>query len=417
MTRRFNQTEIDMIPEDWGEKFLGDCIELVYGEGLPKRKRINGNIPVYGSNGIIGFHDKFLVEGPGIIVGRKGSVGEVAFSKNNYWPIDTTYYVRMKGDNDILFWYYFLRTLNLSQMNTHSAVPGLNRDLVYEIVRSIPPFLEQRAIAKIFSDLDEKIEFNRQMNRTLESIAQAIFKHWFIDFEFPDEEGKPYRSSGSEMVDSELGEIPKAWKVNKIKDVVADRKYAIVDGPFGTQLHSDEYVSEGVPVIRITNLTYEGRFISKGLVFITEDKFNSLKRSAVYPGDILLAKTGATIGKLSMMPGYIEKALIASSILKISPNQNNRYYLYNIIRNLSNKNYWDKISAGSTRSTVNLIDIKDIPIIIPDSRLLRVFENLLNNFYFIIENNEKQNQNLTQIRDSLLPNLMSGKLEIKEMLR
>ena len=250
------------------------------------------------------------------------------------------------------------------------------------------------------------------MNKTLESIAQAIFKHWFIDFEFPDEEGKPYRSSGSEMVDSELGEIPKAWKVNKIKDVVADRKYAIVDGPFGTQLHSDEYVSEGVPVIRITNLTYEGRFISKGLVFITEDKFNSLKRSAVYPGDILLAKTGATIGKLSMMPGYIEKALIASSILKISPNQNNRYYLYNIIRNLSNKNYWDKISAGSTRSTVNLIDIKDIPIIIPDSRLLRVFENLLNNFYFIIENNEKQNQNLTQIRDSLLPKLINGTIKL-----
>jgi len=157
---------------------------LVYGDGLPERERRNGPIPVFGSNGITGFHDKALIRGPGIIIGRKGTVGQVALSKGDFWTIDTTYYVKLKEDGDIFFWFYLLQTLGLSQMNSHSAVPGLNRDDVYSILKEIPPLAEQRAIAKILSDLDDKIELNHQMNKTLESIVQAIFKRWFVDFEF-----------------------------------------------------------------------------------------------------------------------------------------------------------------------------------------------------------------------------------------
>jgi type I restriction enzyme S subunit len=92
----FKGTEIGMIPEDWEKKNLGEEVELCYGKGLPKKNRIPGPYPVFGSNGIVGSHNEFLVEGPGIIIGRKGSVGEVKFSKNNFWPIDTTYYLKVK---------------------------------------------------------------------------------------------------------------------------------------------------------------------------------------------------------------------------------------------------------------------------------------------------------------------------------
>ncbi len=215
---KFKQTEIGKNLEEWEVKELKKDIELVYGKSLTEKKRVKGNYPVFGSNGVVGFHNEFLVKGPGIIIGRKGSVGEVKFSKRDFWPIDTTYYVKLKNKGNIVFWYYFLLNLGLSQLNSHSAVPGLNRDQVYRISEKIPPLQEQTAIAKILSDLDSKIELFQKQNKTLEAIGQAIFKHWFIDFEFPNEKGKTYKSSGGGMIDSELGAIPKDWKVNQLKD-------------------------------------------------------------------------------------------------------------------------------------------------------------------------------------------------------
>jgi len=176
--------------DGWELRKLDNEIELCYGKSLPEKDRVHGNFPVFGSNGIIGYHNEYLVDGPGIIIGRKGSVGEVVYSEKNFWPIDTTYFVKLKRGGDIRFWYYFLKTQKLSRMNTHSAVPGLNRNQVYDLKACIPPISEQKSIASILSSLDDKIELNHRMNKTLESIAQAIFKHWFIDFEFPNEEGK-----------------------------------------------------------------------------------------------------------------------------------------------------------------------------------------------------------------------------------
>jgi type I restriction enzyme S subunit len=176
--QKFRETEIEKIPKEWEVNLLGEVLELSYGKGLAKNKRTKGQFPVFGSNGIIDFHNKFLVEGPGIIVGRKGSVGEITFCKTNFWPIDTTYFVKLKEEGAIRFWYYFLKTLNLNKMNAHSAVPGLNRDQVYELKQAIPNLKEQHRIASILSSLDDKIELNRRMNKTLEMIGQAIFKDY-----------------------------------------------------------------------------------------------------------------------------------------------------------------------------------------------------------------------------------------------
>jgi len=166
---------------DKASSSIGDHIELIYGEGLPERNRRGNKYPVYGSNGIVGFHEQSLVKGPGVIIGRKGTVGQVTLSKNDFWPIDTTYYVKLKEGNDLIFWFYLLQTLGLNKMNSHSAVPGLNRDNVYSVLREVPPLSKQRAIAKILYDFDEKIELNHQMNKTLEATVQVLFKRYFVD--------------------------------------------------------------------------------------------------------------------------------------------------------------------------------------------------------------------------------------------
>ena len=161
------------------QKYLKDEIELEYGKGLTRNQRRNGKIPVYGSNGIVDYNDKFYFEGPGIIIGRKGTVGSLKYEENNFWAIDTTYVVKLKNKNeDLIFWYYFLQTLGLERMNSHSAVPGLNRDRVYNIKINIPKKQEDRKrISIILGDLDKKIELNNQINDNLFELS-----FWDRDF-------------------------------------------------------------------------------------------------------------------------------------------------------------------------------------------------------------------------------------------
>ncbi len=168
----------------WHSVTIGEFAPFSYGKGLRRDIRNpTGHIPVFGSNGHVDWHDKALTDGPTVIIGRKGTVGAIHYSPVPCWPIDTTFFI--SGDNAELmrFKYYALDTLGLGAMNTDSAVPGLNRDASHARKLRVPPFPEQRAIAHILGTLDDKIELNRRMNETLEAMARALFKSWFIDFD------------------------------------------------------------------------------------------------------------------------------------------------------------------------------------------------------------------------------------------
>ena len=160
---------------DWGWRKLGDIAHLNYGKGLRSDQRISGRIPVYSSAGLTGYHNQPLVNEPGIIVGRKGTVGTVHISEEPFYCIDTAYYIRKSEVQcDFKFLYYLLKTLGLEKMNQDSAVPGLNRNHAHSLSVSIPnDIAEQKRIASILSAFDAKIELNRQTNATLEAIAQA----------------------------------------------------------------------------------------------------------------------------------------------------------------------------------------------------------------------------------------------------
>jgi len=148
------------IPDEWEKIELGRKIILEYGKGLTEKSRKEGEYKVYGSNGVIGLHNDFLIEGPGIVIGRKGSIGEVVWSENNFWPIDTTYFVKLTNDLvDLRFLYYKLISLKLQKMNSATGTPGLNREVVYAKETYFPKLKEeQTAIAKILSTTDEALE-------------------------------------------------------------------------------------------------------------------------------------------------------------------------------------------------------------------------------------------------------------------
>jgi type I restriction enzyme, S subunit len=198
---------------EWRETTLGDFSPLAYGKSLPeKRRNPNGDVPVFGSNGTVGLHDAALLEGPGIVIGRKGSVGEVHYAPGPYWPIDTTFYVGPDDRRDLSFTYYLLKHLGLQKLSGDSAVPGLNRDAAHRKRFSVPRYEVQVQIGTMLRSLDDLIENNRRRVEVLEQMAQAIYREWFVRFRYPGHED-------TALVDSALGPIPEGWAVKTIGEL------------------------------------------------------------------------------------------------------------------------------------------------------------------------------------------------------
>jgi type I restriction enzyme, S subunit len=429
--QEFQETEIGKIPVDWEIKKLGEVTLLItdgkHGDCenqensgyyfLSAKDVIDGKLQ-YSSARQITKNDfdevnkRTSLEIGDVLITNSGTIGRLAIAQHPEKTKKTTFQKSVaiiktkKTELNNLFLYYFLlfsKKILSETIAGGTSQPNLLLGDLRSFLIPLPPLEYQIQISKNLSTLDSKIQNLQNQNHTLEQTAQAIFKSWFVDFD-----------GVTEFEDSELGQIPKGWSIKSIKEIVSKKKYSIVDGPFGTQLHNDEYVSEGIPVVKVKNLSFNGTFLDNSFSYITEEKFNYLIRSAVYPGDILLAKTGNTIGKFSMLPSYINRALIASSNLKISPNPEkfNKFYIYNIIQNLTKIDYWNNISAGSTRPTITLSDVRNIDIIYPNDQIMKKYFLLVEPLYNLKEKNIISLYSLTKTRDALLPKLMSGEIRV-----
>ncbi|MCF6268641.1 MAG: restriction endonuclease subunit S [Melioribacteraceae bacterium] len=161
--------------EDWKDGKLGDVIELIYGKGLKKEIRTGIGFPVVGSSGVVDYHSEFLVEAPGIVIGRKGTLGKTIYLWDNFFPIDTTYYVKSKVESaGLLYEYFLLKTLNFEEMNSDSAVPGLNRDIALSTEIKIAPFEKLVEFNKIVTELFNKMRLNSNQIRTLEKLRDTL---------------------------------------------------------------------------------------------------------------------------------------------------------------------------------------------------------------------------------------------------
>jgi type I restriction enzyme, S subunit len=194
----------------WREVPLGEVATLQRGYDLPERERKPGNVPVVTSAGISGSHNEARSDGPGVVTGRYGTLGQVYFITEDFWPHNTTLFVKDFHGNDRRFVYYLLGSMALESKSSVSAVPGVNRNDLHRLRVMCPPLPIQRRVAEILGRLDDKIEVHRRINRTLEAMAQALYKEWFVDF-------GPFQDG--EFVESELGLIPKGWGVKGLSEV------------------------------------------------------------------------------------------------------------------------------------------------------------------------------------------------------
>lgn len=375
---------------EWKECKLGDELELFYGKGLKESEREEGEYPVYGSNGIVGYHNNYLVKAPGIIIGRKGSVGELKFSIKDFFPIDTTYYVNLKHDNDIRFFYYFLLTLQLNEMNSHSAVPGLNRNDVYSIDVSIPPLPEQKAIASVLSSLDDKIDLLHRQNKTLEAMAETLFRQWFI-------EAKPQPSPNLSQRERNKIIEDESWEVKPL-DEIANYLNGLACQKYPPQNDVDK-----LPVLKIKELRSGFSENSDWATSNVPDEY------IIESGDVIFSWSGSLMVEI----WHGEKCVLNQHLFKVTSDNYPKWFYY-----FWTKHHLDEfISIADSKSTtmghIKRKDLSNSEVIIPDDIAFNKMDEVINPLLdkFMVNNN--QIRTLEKLRDTLLPKLMSGEVRVK----
>lgn len=378
-----------MRSKGWKKVNWGSIATLEYGKSLRDYENGNGTVPVFGTNGQIGFTNKPLCSFPSVIVGRKGAYRGIHFCDRPFFVIDTVFYLKPKSDEiNLKFAYYQLLTQDINGMDSGSAIPSTSRDDFYNLEVNLPPLETQTRIASILSALDEKIELNRQTNATLEAIAQAIFKEWFVDFRFPGATGK--------MQESELGPIPKGWRIGKLSEVCKNTRKTI---------HPKDVYS---------NTAYVG------LEHIPRKSLGLASWGA--SGDVDSQKTyfkqfNVLFGKLRP---YFHKVCIApfdgicsTDILVIESHQM-QYFSFALLHLFSNEmiTFVSSVADGTRMPRVDWQSIGNYEIILPPEQLISEFHEVVFPFFIdIIENNQHANS-LATLRGNLLPKLMSGEMEV-----
>ena len=343
-----------------------------------------------------------------IIYTRTGQIG-LAFRGMQGVVHNNSFIVSLKTDELEKDYLYTVLNSNFvkKQANSqakNSVQPDLTHTMFKSIVIPVPDSREeQNRISKIINNINQKIQTNNQINQELEAMVKTLYDYWFVQFDFPDQNGKPYKSSGGKMVyHPELKrEIPEGWGVEKIEDIAKT-------GSGGTPKSTNvSYYSNGeIPWINSGEL--EQTVITSTSNFITEEGLNNSSAKLFPSGTILVAMYGATAGKVSFLTfeASTNQAICAIILKDIRM----RYYLKNVIEDLYQ--YLVKLSTGSARDNLSQDMIKNIKVVIPSNDILDRFYDFSNNIIKEITKKQQENEQLTQLRDWLLPMLMNGQVKV-----
>ena len=393
---------------EWRTALWGELATLEYGKSLRDYASTVGVYKVYGTNGQIGWHSEPLCPYPSIIIGRKGAYRGVHYSPDPFFVIDTAFYLNPKVEMDTRWAYYALLTQDIDSMDSGSAIPSTSREDFYGLPVLVPPLPTQRAIAHILGTLDDKIELNRRMNETLEAMARALFKSWFVDFDpvrakmegrWRDGESLPglpaeyYDLFPDRLVDSELGEVPEGWEVKALEEVVEfhdsrrvplnSRQRANRQGPY------PYYGATGI-------MDYVEDFLFDGVYVLTGEDGSVIDASghpvvqyvwgqfwANNHAHVLRGKNGVSEEHLNLLLQY-----------------------QNIV----------PFVTGAVQPKLSQHNLKAIPIVLPTISTCEAFSDLLQPMFAAIRSHTAEALTLAAQRDALLPKLVSGEVRVGKVV-
>lgn len=373
---------------EWKKCKLGDALNFRRGHDLPKSSMIEGEVPVAGSNGVIGYHNVSTPISPCITIGRSGNVG-TPYIYDKCWAHNTVLYIDDYKGNHPRYLYYLLKNLPLASFGGGSAVPTLNRNHIHPIEISLPPLETQKRIADILSAIDDKIELNRRINANLEQQAQALYKSWFVDNKKDDWKEVPlsevadfvggYSYKGNELVESSMTamatiknfERKGGFKVDGFKDIVASNK-----------LKAEHHANLFDILVAHTDLTQNADVIGNAEMLLTFDKYSDI--------------------------------IFSMDLVKVLPKQTfpYKYLLAALLKNPHFKKHCMGYVNGTTVLHMSKKALPEYVINLPSAEEIQSMDNAFKAYYLKIAEILQENNNLSTLRDTLLPKLMSGEIKV-----
>ncbi len=356
------------------------------------------------SAGITGYHDKYMVEGKGLVTGRYGTLGEMYYVEGKYWPHNTALYVTTFKGNDPKYIYYLLSCLGRIRTSDKSAVPGVNRNELHEMaVPAITDKDQQRKISAVLSALDAKIDCNNRINTELEVMAKTLYDYWFVQFDFPDANGKPYKSSGGKMVyNATLNrQIPAGWRHSTIGETF---KTYLGGTP---SREKDEYWSPG-EVNWLSSGENPSMFVVDPDEQISGLGLRNSPAKLLPQGSVIISIVRHIRASILGIEAATNQSVVG--ILETDKLKHCFIYPY-LVREIPRLM---ALRTGAQQPHINKGVLDESPLVLPDNTTLDAYTNLATPLFLQIQNYHKQNRELTQLRDWLLPLLINGQVVVEK---
>ena len=392
---------------EWQDLRWGDLATLEYGKSLRNRQVANGAVRVFGTNGPIGWHDEALCPYPSVIIGRKGAYRGVHYSPEPFHVIDTAFYLRPHVEIDTRWAYYQLLTQDINGMDSGSAIPSTSRGDFYSLPVLVPPLMQQRAIADILGTLDDKIDVNRRMNETLEAMARALFKSWFVDFE-PVRAKMEGRDTGlpADVADCFPDEFedcgtPLGWNTKPLSDIATFLNgLALQKFPAGDE-------SDSLPVIKIAELR-------SGVTSKSGRASRDVPQNyVVNNGDFLFSWSGSLIAKF-----WTEgEGALNQHLFKVTSNQYPQWFFSEWVHHHLPDFQSIAASKATTMGHIQRGHLKEAMVNCPPHSTITTLGRLIAPLTERIILGDLENQTLAKVRDLLLPKLVSGQIRLRDAER
>ena len=408
------------VPRHWEVRRLKQICRLAYGNTLTTEMRQDGTVPVFGSNGCVGFHSSANTKAPCIVVGRKGSFGKVNYSRDSVYAIDTTFFIDSRFSGAHIRWLFFLLGwLRLDEVTKDSAVPGLDREDAYQRLAPVPPLPEQTAIVRFLDHADRRIQryirAKQKLITLLEEQKQATI-HQAVTGQIDVRTGQPYPSYKDSGVEW-LGDVPEDWEVVPLRRVTLDS----CDGPFGSGLKSSHYTEEGIRVVRLQNIGH-GEFKDSDAAFISPKYYSSLGDHSVISGDVLIAGLGDNnhpAGRACVAPENIIPAMVKADCFRFRLNQTRIQPRFTALQLTATAPVTSALlSTGATRQRTNLQATSGRAIGIPSVPEQNLIVKYITAEVSGIEDAQVAVQReidlLREYRTRLIADVVTGKLDVRE---
>ena len=365
---------------------LSDLATIKYGKNQKKVLSESGNIPIYGTGGLMGYATTALYDKPSVLIGRKGTIGKVKYVEHPFWTVDTLFYTIVNTDIVLpKYLYYVMSLIDLNNYNEGTTIPSLRTETLNRLEFDIPSLVEQETILSCLNPIDEKIELNNEINNNLEQQSMALYKSWFVDFEL------------------NSGVMPSDWKVSQLGSIA--------------KISTEVFSPAKNPNVEVEHYSIPAYDEKHYPIFETSNGIKSNKYRLT-SNSVMISKLNPDTKRIWRPYCISDNPICSTEFIVYEPIKPlNRDFIYSIIDSIGFSAFLCSHTTGSTnsrqRATPGITLTYDI--VVPDEKTIQAFCSIVSPMYDTIENNIKENQKLAETRDKLLPKLMSGELDVSDI--